>query len=322
MCRSEHLCLWLVRRKIGWGPLLALGYFVLMLLPVLGLINIYFMRYSLVADHWQYAASLGPIALFAVIVSKAKVQVQCLIGALVLLPLIVLCDRQSTLYHTGESLWRDTMAKSPDSWMVYTNLGRVLDSQGRAAEAVPYHDAALRLAPELPDTHENVALGRILQGRYDDAETEFHRALAIDPHFVPALTDLAKLELFDRRNPAEAEHYFQLALHDSPMFGPANYGYGVLLEQQGKLDDAANHYRLATEDSPDDFDAAYDLGSVLLKLNRPSEAIDPLRTAVRLQPSSQRAWTNLRAAYATSGQLDAATEAAREEMRVLSKSNP
>ena len=53
---------WLLRGRIGRGPLAALLFFGGTLLPAIGFLDVYPMRYSYVADHFQYLASLGPIA--------------------------------------------------------------------------------------------------------------------------------------------------------------------------------------------------------------------------------------------------------------------
>jgi tetratricopeptide (TPR) repeat protein len=57
--------LWLVRGRIGRGPLTAVLCFGLGLLPALGFFNVYPMRFSYVADHFQYHASLAIFALVA-----------------------------------------------------------------------------------------------------------------------------------------------------------------------------------------------------------------------------------------------------------------
>src|SRR5207253_5921530 len=55
--------LWFVHAKWGRAVFFAAAYFVVSLFPVLGFFSVYFFLYSFVSDHFQYLASMGPIAL-------------------------------------------------------------------------------------------------------------------------------------------------------------------------------------------------------------------------------------------------------------------
>jgi protein O-mannosyl-transferase len=306
--------LWLFRHRIGRGPLACVLYFAITLFPALGYFNVYPMRYSFVADHFQHLATIGLTTLAAAGLSRCG-RAGVVFSVILVSMLGCLTFTQCRVYANSETLWRDTLAKTPDSWMVYTNLGRTLALQGRALEAIPYLETALRLAPEIEDTHENVGVGRVLQGRYVEGESEFRRALAINPDFVPALTDLAKLEFFDLHHPTEAKAYFLKAIDRSADDAPAHYAYGQMLEREGNLAEAAGQYQAAVRAFPDDFDAEFNLGSVLLKLNRAGDAIVPLEAATRLEANNRGAWINLRAAYLMDNQPEAAGEAASEALR-------
>src|SRR6185312_8980830 len=53
------LVLWRMRDRLGRGALLAVLFYAGTLFPALGFINVYPFRYSFVADHFQYLASVG-----------------------------------------------------------------------------------------------------------------------------------------------------------------------------------------------------------------------------------------------------------------------
>ena len=61
LCALVHL----MRRKLGRGPETALVFYVATLAPTLGFIMLFTFRYSFVADHYQYVACIGPLALAA-----------------------------------------------------------------------------------------------------------------------------------------------------------------------------------------------------------------------------------------------------------------
>src|SRR5437773_7152010 len=57
------ILLWLLPGKAGRAVFFAAAYYVVSLFPVLGFFNVYFFRYSFVIDHFQYLASMVPLAL-------------------------------------------------------------------------------------------------------------------------------------------------------------------------------------------------------------------------------------------------------------------
>src|SRR5437762_2478038 len=57
--------IYFVRRYVGRSVEVAAAFFVATLSPVLGFIMLFTFRYTFVADHYQYLACIGPIALFS-----------------------------------------------------------------------------------------------------------------------------------------------------------------------------------------------------------------------------------------------------------------
>lgn len=267
------LILWLGRRQWGWGPLAALAYFVLMLLPVLGLINIYFMRYSLVADHWQYAASIGPIALLAAAISRANRVARHATGTGIIVLLMIASQRQALLYHNAQWLWRDTIAKNPTAWMAWMNLGHTLAGEGRYAQAQESYRRAALLAPKLADPHYSMATIDAEQGRYADAAVEYQQAIEIDPNVSAFYMDM-----------------------------------GHSLAEMNQLDRALACFERAIELKPSDANQQFQLGALLEQINRPSEAIGAYRAAVSLQPNWAQARVNLARTLLAQGRREEAAE--------------
>ena len=141
------VALWLARHRIGSGPLVAVLLFAGTLVPALGFFDIFPMRYSFVADHFQYLASIGLIALGvgagAHLIREwapERARVAHALGAILVLVLATLTWRQCHVYADHETLWRDTIKKNPASWMGHTNLGALLGRRGchgRGREPLP-----------------------------------------------------------------------------------------------------------------------------------------------------------------------------------------
>jgi tetratricopeptide (TPR) repeat protein len=232
--------LWLLRRRIGIGWLVGVLYFGGTLFPALGFLNVYPHRFSFVADHFQYLASLGLLVpacwLLWRLFERARSWRRWAVGGLVGLMLSGLGAAtwsQGWVYQGLETLWTDTLRKNPDSFLAHGNLGNLFLAAGRIDEATYHYNQVLRFQPNSAEAWNNLSVVMAGRGETEKQIEYCAKALAIRPDYEDALFNMGNAMLNSGRL-VEAEEYYRCALRQSPKFVLAQNNLGLALLRQGK----------------------------------------------------------------------------------------
>jgi protein O-mannosyl-transferase len=311
--------LWVFRQRLGRGYCFALAYFILMLFPVLGFFNIYFHRYSLVADHYQYQAMVGVVALLVACLARriARPLARVSLALALIATLSCLSFQQAAQYRDERTLWQATLARNPTCWLAHIGFGLTSFNMGRFDEAIAHYQQSLQHGPENAEAHYDLALAFAGLGRLKEAEFEFAETIRLSPGHVESRNLLGNV-LLQQGRPREAETAFRAVLDLDPNHAQAHNNLGCALAQQtrrseaqgeferalaldsqqvsahcnlaklwaseGKLESAMDQYRVAVKLDGDSFDARCGLGDLLLQAGRPREALEQLGRAVALRP--------------------------------------
>jgi len=309
------VALWVGQRRMGRGPIVAGAFFIVTLGPALGFVNVYPMRYSFVADHFQYMASIGLIVA-AVAVGAMMIRERVLrtaVGVAVLVSLAALTWQQGHAYESAETLWRDTLAKNHGCWMAHNNLGILLAHRGDLAGARAEYREALRLSPDSYDSYNN--LGNLLMQESQPAKAvaEYCGALRIEPGYVRARANLANaLGRLGRAD--EAINQYRIVVEMKPDEVDAHYNLGLTLAKQGRIGEACQQFAEVVRYQPESANAEYNWGFALAKQADFAHAISHYRAAVQLNPDYAAAHYGLGMALLRNGQR---TEAIQELQRTL-----
>ncbi|HEY5999605.1 MAG TPA: tetratricopeptide repeat protein [bacterium] len=266
-------------------PFLATGWlwFLGMLAPVLGLVQV---GYQAHADRYTYLPQIGltVAAVWGAATLAGRWRVRRLApaaGAATIAALATIATTQAGLWRDGETIFRHTLAVTRDNWLVRGNLGFLLFSQGRYAEAEPELREAVRINPAFSSAQNNLGNVLALTGRAAEAIPAFRAAIAADPRNAQASANL-----------------------------------GNALAEVGRLDEAAEAYRAAIRLDPAGAVARVNLGAILANAGRLPEAEALFRETTRLRPDSSEAWQALGRALALLGRRDEALAAQREAERL------
>lgn len=288
--------LWFARGRIGRGPLAAVLIFGGVLTPALGFFNVYPFRFSFVADHFQYHASLALIALFGAGFALAArrfaqpaqppspstapangdpaqaaarteqpadrgapVLATQIAAAALLVALSVVSFRQSFTYYDLHTLYEDVIDKNPEAWVAYVNLGARLMLDKKRDEALEMFREVIRLNPEHYRAHSAYALVLHVLGERDG--------------FEPGQVD-------------EAIHHFEEALRLKPTYARAREGLARVYANQRRYDEAHNQLNLVFEQYPRSLSALLLMGWMLIDEEKSSEAQGYFERAIEVKPDT------------------------------------
>ncbi len=294
-----------LRRYLGRGVEVTAGFFVATLSPVLGFIMLYTFRYTFVADHYQYLACIGPIALASAgLVSLAdtfkNTRTLVLSAALgVVAVMATLTWRQAAMYGNIETLWRATLARNPGCWMAHNNLGIVLFGKNQLDDAIRHYRTTLEMQPDFWDADYNLGTALLGKGQVDEAIFYCDKAVRMQPNDPDAQVAFANA-LFQKKRIDDAIVHYQKAVAIRPDYFLARYGLSHALLERGALDTAIEHSRAALLIQPNNADCHTVLAVALDEKGQSAEAIEHYEKALEISPQSVYALNNLAWLLATS----------------------
>jgi tetratricopeptide (TPR) repeat protein len=132
--------------------------------------------------------------------------------------------------------------------------------------------------------------------QYDEAITEFKKAIKINPNYADAHNYLglaySKKGMLDK-----AISEYKKAIKIKPDYALAHLNLGVVYDNKGMVDEAISEYKIAISINPDFAFAPYALGLAFGKKDMIDEKISEYKKAIKINPNDALAHFNLGATY-------------------------
>jgi tetratricopeptide (TPR) repeat protein len=303
--------LWIRRAAWGRGPFLAAAGFVVMLLPVMGFVDMSFMKHSLVADHLQYPAMAALLALAAAGLARWMAlpgwggQAGRAAACAAVTALACLTWQRAGLYGDALRMWRDNLARNPASATVWNNLGERHAQAGDWRAAVGFYDGAISRDARNVAALNNRGNALVNLGDIPGALRDYDRAIALRPDYADALANRAAARTAAGRT-AEALGDSERAVALNPDGVSAWGNRGAALAASGRCEEAVAAYDRAVALVPGDAEARYNRAGALARLGRSEAALADYDLVIASAPGHADAFNNRGALHAAAGRLDPA----------------
>lgn len=311
---------WLLRSR-SRAPLTIALLFCGALFPALGFLNVYPFRYSYVADHFQYLATIPIcVAIGAGLMTLARRRsiapaTATAVAVVVLgVPAFALTQYESRQYVDAATLYRETIRRNPASWMAHNNLAMLL-LESSTDEALTHAAEAVRIRPDVAEAHTNLGNALHRKGQLEEAVKEYLTARQLDPNYPETHNNFCRV-MVQLKRPDAAVDACQTAIRLRPDYVEAHANLGLALEADGRTNEALAEWARAIAIDPSNPLARFYRAAASLRLGRAADAVEDYGVVIRLRPDDSNSHNNLGVALEATGRLREALTQYQEGLRL------
>jgi tetratricopeptide (TPR) repeat protein len=286
------VCFMVAKRQKVW--LMAWGYYLATLLPVLGIVQV---GDQAMADRYSYLPSLGPFVLMGLCIAEISKKMRASIQGS---RLITLFGRVTALvavvvliYLTVQQIgiWRDSIVfwnyiieeKSQKAPFAYNLRGIAYEKLGQTDKALADYEKAIDLDPSYDKTYNNRAVILDKKGQTDKALADYDKAIALNPSFDKAYYNRALVyEKKGQLDKALMDYDKVIALN--PYYDKAYLGIGIIYSKAGLFDKAIIYIDKSVAVNHNYAEAYGSRGLVYAFMNKYDRALEDFNRALELDP--------------------------------------
>jgi Flp pilus assembly protein TadD len=213
-------------------------------------------------------------------------------------------------YSAAEELLKNAVAKNPHSYQAWFDLGYVYNATKRTPDAIDAYRKSVEAKPDVFESNLNLGILLARQGdateaaKYLSAATQLKPTANTNEGLARAWLSLGLVE--EPSSPQQALTAYAQAAKLAPNDPEPHLSAALLLEKQGKLDDAAREYQAAAAFDPKSTEPVTGLANVYTRQKKFADAETQLRKLVAMDPGNETARLQLGRVLAAEGKSEEA----------------
>ena len=205
--------------------------------------------------------------------------------------------------------WQNAVELEPENAEYLTSLARIYRQVGQLSDAQATYAKSLQTSSVTPKVWKEAGEVALAIGDAEKAEAWFERACSLMPSDVGVMIGSSRAAMALGNVKIALEHA-RKAYRLAPNNVEVLTGLGDVFAHKGKLEKAIQIYDRALRVSEEDRAVQLARSKLLLRLSRTEEAVADLRALTETESEFEDAWAALSEAYSSTGDKDAALEAA------------